>query len=109
MTNGTILTLHNIPNRKLHTVGFQIASNMAVCTVGTLNFSNDGVFWSLAVGPSCTKFLIIVKGLCGLTKKSDWFCCKKTSQKLKYLNFKCELSKTYFFIHSIGFTALRKV
>ena len=48
MRNGTILTLRIIPNRKLHTISFEIAYNVAVCTVGTLNSSNNALFWSLA-------------------------------------------------------------
>ena len=32
------------------------------------------------------------------TKKSDWFRCETISQKLKYLNFKCEQSEKYFFV-----------
>ena len=49
MRNGTILTLHIMPNRKLHTISFQMAYNMAVCTVGTLNSSNNAFFgvWPL--------------------------------------------------------------
>ena len=35
------LTLHIIPNRKLHTISFQMAYNAAVCPVGTLNSSNN--------------------------------------------------------------------
>ena len=31
-------------------------------------------------------------------KKSDWFRCEKISQKLRYLNFKCEQSERYFFV-----------
>ena len=30
-------------------------------------------------------------------KESDWFRCEKISQKLKYLNFKCEQSEKIFF------------
>ena len=35
---------------------------------------------------------------CGpsLRKTYDWFCCMKISQKLKYLNSKCEQNKRYF-------------
>ena len=42
-------TFHVIPNRKLHTVSFQMAYNVAQCTVGTLNSSNNAFFgvWSL--------------------------------------------------------------
>ena len=39
MRNGIILTLHIIPNRKLRTICFQ----MAVCWVGTLNYSNNAL------------------------------------------------------------------
>ena len=41
MRNGTILTLHIIPNCRLHTISFQMAHNVALCTVGTLNSSNN--------------------------------------------------------------------
>ena len=37
-----------------------------------------------------------MKGLRDLGKKFDWFRCKKISQKLKYLSFKCEQSERYF-------------
>ena len=47
--------------------------------------------------PFCEKFLIIVKCPHGSRKKCDWFRCKKISQKLKYLNFKCEQSERIFF------------
>ena len=47
--------------------------------------------------PFCKNFSILVKRPRGSTKKSDWFRCKKISQKLKYLNFKCEQSERYFF------------
>ena len=47
MRNGTILTLNIIANRKLYTISFQMAYNVALCTMGTLNFSNDA-FFSLA-------------------------------------------------------------
>ena len=40
--------------------------------------------------------VIIVKGLRDLGKGSDWFHCKNVSQKMKYFNFKCELSERYF-------------
>ena len=45
MRNGTILTLRIIPNRKLHTISFQMAYNLAVCTVGTPQITR---FWNLA-------------------------------------------------------------
>ena len=45
--HGTILTLRIIPNRKLHTISFQMAYNLAMYTVGTLNSSKTR-FWSLA-------------------------------------------------------------
>ena len=52
-----------------------------------------------AVGrPFCKNFLILVKCPCDSEKKSDWFRCKKISQKLKYLNFKCEQSERYSFV-----------
>ena len=35
---------------------------------------------------------------CDSEKKSDWFRCKKISQKLKYLNSKCEQGERYFFV-----------
>ena len=41
MRNGTILTLHIIPDLKLYTIRFQMVYNVAVCRVGTLNFSNN--------------------------------------------------------------------
>ena len=44
MRNGTTLTLNIIPNRKLHTISFEMAYNVAVCTEGTLNSSNDAFF-----------------------------------------------------------------
>ena len=50
MRNGVISTLHIIPNRKLHTISFQTAYNVAMCTVvGTLNSSNNVFFgvWPL--------------------------------------------------------------
>ena len=49
MRNGTILTLHIIPNHKLHTISFPMADNVAVCIVGTLNFLNNAFFevWRL--------------------------------------------------------------
>ena len=34
--------LHIIPNRKLHTVTFQMAYNVAVCTVGPVSSSKIG-------------------------------------------------------------------
>ena len=40
--NCTILTLHIIPNRKVHIVSFQTAYNMASCTVDTLNSTKIG-------------------------------------------------------------------
>ena len=42
MRNGTILTLHIIPSRKVHTVSFQMAYNVAVGTVGTSTLSARG-------------------------------------------------------------------
>ena len=48
--------------------------------------------------PFCKNFLIVVKRPRDSRKKSDWFRCKKISQKLKYLNFKCEQSERYFFV-----------
>ena len=53
------------------------------------------------------KFFILVKCPHASRKKSDWFRCKKISQKLKYLNFKCEQSEKYFFILFYSFTTLR--
>ena len=51
-----------------------------------------------AVGqPFCKKILIAVDALRGLRKKSDCFRCEKISQKLKYLNSKCEQMGKYFF------------
>ena len=41
--NCTISMLHIIPNRKLHTISFQMASNVAVCTVGALNSTKIGL------------------------------------------------------------------
>ena len=43
-------------------------------------------------------FLIIVKCPRDSRKTSDWFRCKKISQKLKYLNFKCEQTEGYLFV-----------
>ena len=52
-----------------------------------------------AVGrPFCENFLILVECPRDSRKKSDWFRCKKISQELKYLNFKCEQSERYFFV-----------
>ena len=48
--------------------------------------------------PFCEDFLILVKCPRDSRKKSDWFRCEKISQKLKYLNFKCEQSEGYFFV-----------
>ena len=53
MRNGTILTLHIIPSRKLHKISFQMAYNVAMCTMGTLNPSNNAFFWSLAARLFC--------------------------------------------------------
>ena len=54
-----------------------------------------------AVGrPFCKNFSIPVTASRHFRKKSDWFRCKKISQKLKYLSFKCEQSERFF----IGFT-----
>ena len=39
-----ILTLHIIPTSKLLTFSFQMAYNVAVCTVGTLNSSDNASF-----------------------------------------------------------------
>ena len=58
--------------------------------------------------PFCKIFFINVKSPRGSSgKKSGWFCCKKTSEMLKYLNFKCEMSKDIFSSDSIGSTILR--
>ena len=64
------------------------------------------IYWGLSslrpdktVGrPFCKTFLILLKCPRDSTKKSDWFRCTKISQKLKYLNFKCEQSWRYFFV-----------
>ena len=40
--NCTILMLHIIPNRKLHTFNFHMEYNEAVCTVGQLNSTEIG-------------------------------------------------------------------
>ena len=48
--------------------------------------------------PFCENFSVLVKCSRDSTKKSDWCRCKKISQKLKYLNFKCEQSERYFFV-----------
>ena len=48
--------------------------------------------------PFCENFLILVKCPRDSRKESDWFLCEKISQKLKYLNFKCEQSERYFFV-----------
>ena len=45
MRNGTILTLHIIQNRKLHTISFQMTYDVAVSTVGTLNSLNNAYFF----------------------------------------------------------------
>ena len=42
MRNGTILRLHIIPNRTLHTISFQLEYNVAVCTVDPLNSTKIG-------------------------------------------------------------------
>ena len=57
--------------------------------------------------PFRKNFLILVKRPRDSRKKSGWFRCKKTSQKLKSLNFECEQSERYFSSYSILFTALR--
>ena len=50
-----------------------------------------------AVGrPFCKNFLIFVKCPRDSRKMSDWFRCKKISQKLKYLNFKSLISTPTF-------------
>ena len=54
----------------------------------------------------CENFLILVKCPLDSSKKSDWFRCEKISQKLKYLNFKCEQSERYFSSCSVRFTTL---
>ena len=47
-----------------------------------------------AVGwPFYKSSMIILYGPHDLRKKSDWFRNKNISQKLKYLNFKCEDNK----------------
>ena len=52
-----------------------------------------------AVGrPFCKNFLILVKCPRDSRKKPDWFRFEKISQKLKYLNFKCEQSGRSFFV-----------
>ena len=48
--------------------------------------------------PFGENFLILVKCPRDSRKKSDWFRHKKISQKLKYLNFKCDQSERYFFV-----------
>ena len=48
--------------------------------------------------PFCENFLIFVKCPRDSKKKSDWFRCKKISQNLKHLNFRCEQSERYFFL-----------
>ena len=75
------------------------------------------IYWDLsslrpekAVGrPFCENFLILVKCPLDSRRKSDWFRCEKISQKLKYLNFKCEQSERYFFVLfcSVLFITLR--
>ena len=40
--NCTILMLYIIPNRKLHTICFQMAYNVVVCTVGKFNLTKIG-------------------------------------------------------------------
>ena len=54
-------------------------------------------------------FLIAVKAPRVFRKKSHWFYCKKISQKMKYLNFKCEQirAKDIYSSDSVGFTNLR--
>ena len=42
--NGTILKLHIIPNRKLHTSNSQMTYNVAVCAVGTLQTTHSFEF-----------------------------------------------------------------
>ena len=72
------------------------------------------IYWGLssfrpdkAVGWTfCKNFLTLVKFPRDSRKKSDWFRCKKISQKLKYLNFKCEQSERFFSSYSIRFTTL---
>ena len=63
--------------------------------------------------PFCEKCLILVKCPRDSRKKSDWFCCKKISQKLKYLNFKCEQSERYFrpvlFVSPLCSCPMRKI
>ena len=48
------------------------------------------------------KFLMFVKCPRDLGRKSDWFRCQKISQKLIYLNFKCEQKERYFFFLPIS-------
>ena len=45
----TILMLHIIPNRKLHTSSFEMGYNVAVCVVDLLN-SNKNWLWPLCCG-----------------------------------------------------------
>ena len=53
--------------------------------------------------PFCKNLLILVKCLRDSRQKSDCFRCKKISQKLKYLNFNCELRERYFFFPYYSF------
>ena len=51
MRNGTILMLHIIPNRKLHTISFQMAYDVAVSTVGTLKTPQITCFFFSLAAP----------------------------------------------------------
>ena len=60
--------------------------------------------------PFCENFSILVKCPRDSRKKSDWFRCKKISQKLKYLNFKYEQSNHYvLFVSPLCACPMRKI
>ena len=77
--NCTILMLHIIPNRKLHTITFQMEYNVAVCAVGPLNSTKIGFGRSAITKthtPGNTVGVItsgIVKAVEKLTAFSEYF------------------------------------
>ena len=76
-------------------------SPLCACPMGKLSLAtSEKREWKsgLKLWPFCEIFFILVKFPRNSEKKSDWFCCKKISQKLKYLNFKCKQSEIYFFV-----------
>ena len=64
--NGTILTLHIIPSRKLHKVSFEMTYNVAVYTVATLNSSDNAILEPL----DCHKLEEILRKIKYLYRRS---------------------------------------